>query len=222
MRSMQQQLGVLGNRTFRFLYNRESSPSPLLPRVCKNVHGVIHILYVSHNGKVKCIPVYVTRHIGEKEVYSTHSSPRRQMDECSTSHPDRQRTPLSNEQVCYIMHITTKVNTWTTDDSVVPTLAACIHDQSTALPLRMSELTVVKITEWYKKFAARAGCVPSLAIPYTKPVVMNGFWDHYQERSRFHKQELSRTKHTSSGIFRRTASYINVQVSKEYVARIFR
>jgi len=49
----------------------------------------------------------------------------------------------------------------TTDDSVMLPLAACTHAQSNALPLSTSELTVVKITEWQKKLAARAAGVPS-------------------------------------------------------------
>jgi hypothetical protein len=52
--------------------------------------------------------------------------------------------------------ISTKMNTWTTYDSMVPHLAACTHVQSTALPLSTAEFTLVKVTERQKKLATRA------------------------------------------------------------------
>ena len=113
-----------------------------------------------------------------------------------------------------------------THDSVVLTLAACTHVQSTALPLSTSELTVVKITDQQEKLVVPTAGVPFLAIPYTK----SAWWMDLgiiNTWHLFHKYEPSRTKHmstklSSSGMKRRTACYINIQVSKEYGARIFR
>jgi hypothetical protein len=42
--------------------------------VCNNVYGVIYVLYGTHKGESKGVPLYATKRMVEEEIYVTHSS----------------------------------------------------------------------------------------------------------------------------------------------------
>jgi len=49
------------------IFQRESSPSPIDPRVCNKVYGVIYVLYVLLKGESNGLPVYATKHMEKKK-----------------------------------------------------------------------------------------------------------------------------------------------------------